>query len=286
MKIPARLQPLLRDGLIDDVLFQLMSGKEAQVFVVTSEGETLCAKVYKEATQRSFKQAAQYQEGRSFRNTRRTRAMSKSTKFGQKEQEKAWLNAEVEALFRLAEAGVRVPKPYSFVDGVLLMELIQDEEGNPAPRLDDVAFTPEIALDYHRHMLQEIVRMLCAGLVHGDLSEFNVLVDAYGPVIIDLPQAVDAARNNNARQMLLRDVNNMTQYFGQYNAELLKGQYGEEIWALYEQGKLHPAVELTGHFSQSPVETDIAEMLRIIEHAKEEEAARRARAQAAEDGDL
>jgi RIO kinase 1 len=286
MKIPKRLQPLVNEGLVDDVLFQLMSGKEAQIFVVRSGDEIRCAKVYKEANNRSFRQAVQYQEGRSVRNTRRARAMAKGTRYGQKEQEAAWLNAEVEALYRLADAGVRVPRPYWFVEGVLLMELIADEHGDPAPRLDDVAFDVDMARDYHGRMMREIVRMLCAGLVHGDLSEFNVLIDAGGPVVIDLPQAVNAAGNNNAQMMLARDVNNMTAYFGQYDPGLLGSRYAEEIWHLYQRGELHPDTELTGRFERANVDTDIAEMLRIIEHAREEEEERREREHAARNGEL
>lgn len=286
MKIPKRLQPLVDDGLVDEVLFQLMSGKEAQVFVVRCGEEIRCAKVYKEASKRSFKQAVQYQEGRSVRNSRRARAMAKGTRFGQKEQEDAWLNAEVEALYRLSAAGVRVPTPHGFVDGVLLMDLIVDDEGDPAPRLDDVAFDVETARDYHGRMMMEIVRMLCAGLVHGDLSEFNVLVDGEGPVVIDLPQAVNAAGNNSAQMMLARDVNNMTAYFGQYDRSLLITHYAEEIWDLFERGNLHPDVKLTGEFAHKNVDADIATMLRIIEHAKEEEEERKERERAARDGEF
>lgn len=286
MKIPKRLQPLVDDGLIDEVYYQLMSGKEAQVFVVSANNQVRCAKVYKEAHKRSFKQAAQYQEGRTVRNSRRARAMAKGTKFGQKEAEEAWLNAEVEALYRLAEAGVRVPTPYWFLEGVLVMELVVDEDGDPAPRLDDVAFDADTARDYHARMMQEIVRMLCAGLVHGDLSEFNVLIDHSGPVVIDLPQAVNAAGNNNAKMMLLRDVNNMTQYFGQYAPDLLVTHYGEEIWDLFEHGNLHPHVKLTGQFAHSNVEADIATMMRIIEHAKTEEEERKERERMARTGEF
>ena len=286
MKIPKRLQPLVDDGLIDEVYYQLMSGKEAQVFVVSANNQVRCAKVYKEANKRSFKQAAQYQEGRSVRNSRRARAMAKGTKFGQREAEQAWLNAEVEALYRLAEAGVRVPTPYWFLEGVLVMELVVDEDGDPAPRLDDVAFDAETARDYHGRMMQEIVRMLCAGLVHGDLSEFNVLIDHSGPVVIDLPQAVNAAGNNNAKMMLLRDVNNMTQYFGQYAPDLLITHYGEEIWDLFEHGNLHPNVKLSGEFAQSDVDADIATMMRIIEHAKLEEEERKERERMARAGEF
>jgi RIO kinase 1 len=286
MKIPKRLQPLVEDGLVDEVLYQLMSGKEAQVFVVLCGEEVRCAKVYKEANKRSFKQAVQYQEGRSVRNTRRARAMAKGTKFGQKEQEDAWLNAEVDALHRLATAGVRVPTPYWFLEGVLLMELIVDADGDPAPRLDDVAFDAELAQEYHSHMMMEIVLMLCAGLVHGDLSEFNVLIDANGPVIIDLPQAVNAAGNNNAKMMLTRDVSNMTAYFGQYAPGLLVTHYADEIWDLFEHGNLHPNVKLTGQFAASDVDADIASMMRIIEHAKQEEDERKERERMARDGEF
>lgn len=286
MKTPKRLIPLVQDGLVDEVLYPLMSGKEAQVFVVRCGDAIRCAKVYKEAGKRSFRQAVQYQEGRTVRNSRRARAMAKATRYGQKEQESAWLNAEVDALYRLANAGVRVPTPHGFVDGVLLMELIVDDEGDPAPRLDDVAFDAETAREYHGRMMMEIVRMLCAGLVHGDLSPFNVLIDGEGPVVIDLPQAVNAAGNNSAKMMLARDVNNMTAYFGQYDRSLLATQYADEIWDLYERGRLHPDVSLTGHFDNPQVEADIATMLRIIEHAREEEQERRERERAARDGEL
>lgn len=277
MKIPKRLQPLVDDGMIDEVLMQLMSGKEAQVYVVRCGEEERCAKVFKEAKQRSFKQAAQYQEGRKERNTRRARAMAKKTRYGQKEQEQAWLNAEVDALYRLAGAGVRVPEPHGFVDGVLLMEMITDADGNVAPRLDEVTLTPEQAEAYYAKVIQDVVRMLCAGLIHGDLSEFNVLVDADGPVIIDLPQAVDAAGNNSAAAMLERDVDNMRNYFGQYAPVLLDTHYGKEMWALYESGELHPDSQLTGHFVFDTHIADVDELMEVIDDAKEEEAERQAR---------
>lgn len=286
MKIPDRLAALVNDGLIDEVYYALMSGKEAQVFVVRANNEVRCAKVYKEANKRSFKQAVQYQEGRTVRNSRRARAMAKGTRYGQKEAEEAWLNAEVEALYRLADAGVRVPQPYWFVDGVLVMELVVDEEGEPAPRLDNVAFDPETAREYHAQMMTEIVRMLCAGLVHGDLSEFNVLVDHSGPVVIDLPQAVNAAGNNSAKMMLTRDVNNMRDYFGQYAPDLLVTHYAEEIWDLFEHGNLRPDTKLTGEFAEINVEADLATMMRIIEHAKEEEEERKERERMARDGEF
>ena len=271
MKVPKRLQPLVDDGMVDEVLYQLMSGKEAQVYVVRCGDQTRCAKVFKEASKRSFKQAVEYQEGRKVRNSRRARAMSKKTKYGQKEQEDAWLNAEVDALYRLASAGVRVPEPMGFVDGVLLMELVADEDGKAAPRLDDVTLSPDQARDFHAQVIREVVRMLSAGLIHGDLSEFNVLVDANGPVIIDLPQAVNAAGNNNAERMLERDVDNMRRYFGRFAPELLNTDYGKEIWALYESGNLHPDSRLTGCFQHDETAANVDELMEIIDAAKEEE---------------
>ncbi|MDH5485636.1 MAG: serine protein kinase RIO [Gammaproteobacteria bacterium] len=281
MKIPKRLQPLLDDGLIDEIICQLKSGKEAQVYMVRCGESVRCAKVYKEANQRSFKQAVQYQEGRKTRNSRRDRAMQKRTSYGQKESEAAWLCAEVDALYKLAAAGVRVPQPYGFTDGVLLMELITDSDGHAAPRLSDVSFSREQALDYHDRIIREVVRMLCAGLVHGDLSEFNVLVDEHGPVIIDLPQAVNAAGNNSAYMMLERDVTNMRIYFGQYAPELLTTAYGKEIWRLYESGRLHPDTILTGQFAESKVKADVKGVLNVIDAAIKEEFERRQRAQSA-----
>jgi len=256
MRAPKRLQPLIEDGLIDGVIGQLMSGKEATVYTVRCGSEIRCAKVYKEAAKRSFKKATQYQEGRKVRNSRRARAMEKSSKYGRKQQEETWQNAEVDALYLLANAGVRVPKPYGCFDGVLLMELVTDENGDVAPRLGDVSMSAEQALEDHALMMDYVVLMLCAGIVHGDLSEFNVLVNDYGPVIIDLPQAVDASANNHAESMLYRDVDNMTHYYGQFAPELLSSQYGKEIWALYEDGALKPGVELSGNFAESEQASD------------------------------
>lgn len=277
MKFPKRIQPLIEDGLVDEVISQLMSGKEATVYVVRCGAEIRCAKVYKEASKRSFKKAVEYQEGRKGRNSRRARAMEKGSKFGRNQQEEAWQNAEVDALYRLANAGVRVPKPYGCFDGVLLMELITDDEGNIAPRLNDVSMTPELAIADHRTIMKYVMQMLCAGIVHGDLSEFNVLVDDYGPVIIDLPQAVDAAGNNNAQAMLARDVNNMTSYYGQYAPELLHTQYAKEIWALYEDGDLNPEVELTGQFKESEEAADVDVVMQEIKAAFDEEQERQER---------
>jgi len=277
MKTPKRIQPLVEEGLVDEVVCQMMSGKEATVFIVRCGSELRCAKVYKEANKRSFKKAVEYREGRKGRNTRRARAMEKGSKFGRSQQEDAWQNAEVDALYRLADAGVRVPKPYGCFDGVLLMELITDDEGKVAPRLNDVSMTSELALADHAVVMKQVTRMLCAGVVHGDLSEFNVLVDDYGPVIIDLPQAVDAAGNNNARSMLERDVNNMTAFYGQFAPELLHSKYAKEIWALYEGGELHPEVELTGHFEESTEAADVDVVMQEIKAAFAEEQERQER---------
>ena len=285
MKIPKRIQPLVDDGLVDEVISRLMSGKEADVYIVRCGDEIRCAKVYKEAAKRGFKQAVKYQEGRKVRNSRRARAMEKGSKFGRKQQEETWQNAEVDALYRLAEAGVRVPQPYDCLDGVLLMELVTDEHGEVAPRLGDVTMSAEQALEDHAIIMQYVVRTLCAGLVHGDLSEFNVLVDENGPVIIDLPQAVDAAANNNAESMLARDVNNMTLYYSQYAPELLDTHYAKEIWALYEDGQLHPDTELTGHFEESTEAADIDAVLEDIKSVLAEEQERLERLKEVNDGD-
>jgi RIO kinase 1 len=279
MKPPPRLQPLIEEGLIDTVVRQLMSGKEASVFVVRSADQTWCAKIYKAATQRSFRQAVDYTENRKVKNTRQARAMAKGTRFGREAREAAWQSAEVDALYRLAAAGVRVPRPHNFFEGVLLMELVTDEYGDAAPRLNDVVLSPEQARTYHGMLVTEVVRMLCAGVVHGDLSEFNILLAADGPVIIDLPQAVDAAGNTHAQRMLLRDVNNLRAFFGQFAPELLQTHYGPEIWDLYQRGMLHPEVALTGRFERQKSAVDVGSVLRVIGDAQAEESARRLRQQ-------
>lgn len=282
MKIPKQIQPLVDDGLVDEVLYQLMSGKEASVYVVRRGSDVCCAKVYKEADNRSFKQAVQYREGRKVRNSRRARAMEKGSKFGRGQQEKVWQSAEVDALYTLANAGVRVPQPYGCFDGVLLMELVTDSDGMAAPRLNDISMTAAQAREDHDLVIRYAARMLCAGLVHGDLSEFNVLVDQDGPIIIDLPQAVDAAANNNAKWMFERDVNNMTTYYSQFAPELLTTQYAKEIWSLYEEGKLHPDAELTGFFEESTQVADVDGVLEEINAAMLEEQSRLARIRDAE----
>ncbi len=290
MKAPPRLQLLIEEGLIDSVVRQLMSGKEAMVFVVRCGDETRCAKIYKEATQRSFRQAVDYTENRKVKNSRSARAMAKGSKFGRQEQEAAWQSAEVDALYRLAAAGVRVPQPYNFHEGVLLMELVTDANGDAAPRLNDVAFTPQQALAHHATLMGEVVRMLCAGVVHGDLSEFNILLahaagadgveGATGvdfPVIIDLPQAVDAAGNNHAQRMLLRDVANLRDFFGQFAPVLLTTDYGPEIWSLYQAGLLTNETRLTGRYQRTQKDVDVGSLMREIDDARAEDAARRLR---------
>ena len=274
MKTPTRLEPLLEDGLIDDVVRQLMSGKEATVYVVRCGDDVRCAKVYKEANKRSFRQSVDYTEGRKVKSSRQSRAMEKGSKFGRKAQEEAWQSAEVDALYRLAAAGVRVPKPFNFYEGVLFMELVTDANGNAAPRLNDVELTAEQARIYHRALIQEVVRMLCAGIVHGDLSEFNILLSQDGPVIIDLPQAVDAAGNNQAKGMLERDVDNLASYFGHFAPELLTSQYGKEIWALYAHGDLKVDTVLSGRFREDTKAVDLKSVMREIDDVKKAEANR------------
>ena len=265
MKTPQRLQPLVTEGLVDEVLRQLMSGKEATVYIVRCGEEIRCAKVYKDAKQRSFRKSTSYQEGRKTKNSRQARAMEKGSRYGRQMQEEAWQSAEVDALYRLAAAGVRVPQPYICHEGVLLMDLITDADGHPAPRLNDIELSPEQALEFHAGLLNQVVRMLCAGIIHGDLSEYNILVGAAGPVIIDLPQAVDAAGNSSAGTMLERDVANLASYFGRFAPQLADSEYGKEIWRLYQAGGLTPETELTGRIE---VEHRIADVDAVLEEVK------------------
>ena len=274
MKVPQGLQPLVEDGVVDTVIRQLQSGKEAEVYVVACGEEIRCAKVYKSSEHRSFKQVAEYREGRKSRGSRNTRATAKRGRHGRKLKEEEWKTSEIDALYVLAAAGVRVPKPHGVHDGVLLMELVQDEDGNPAPRLNEVEITAQQARDWHAFLIAEIVRMLCAGRIHGDLSEFNVLVDPAGPVIIDLPQAIDASSNNNAFRMLDRDVNNMRWTFSRAAPELLDTQYAREMWDLYTSGELRPETALTGRYIRSEANADVDAVLDAIEEARREAEAR------------
>jgi RIO kinase 1 len=270
MKVPKQLNALIEDGLVDEVLQQLMSGKEATIFIVRCGDKIRCAKVYKDASKRSFKKAVQYREGRHVKNSRRGRAMAKGSKFGKQEQEDIWQHAEADALYLLSQADVRVPKPYGCFEGVLLMELVTVADGGVAPRLNDVTMSPEQARKDHLILMRDVVRMLCAGIVHGDLSEFNVLNNESGPIIIDLPQAVNAAGNNNARAMLVRDVRNITNYYGRFAPELLKTKYAPEIWAHYEAGTLAPDTKLTGHFKDTRKKADVKGVLGEVEFAAKE----------------
>jgi RIO kinase 1 len=277
MRVPAGLQELLDEAIIDEVVRQLKSGKEASVYAVRCGAEIRCAKVYKDMAQRSFQQRSQYQEGRKVRGSRDARAMAKSTRYGRKEQENAWKNAEVDALYQLSAAGVRVPRPFGFFNGVLIMEMVTDADGDVAPRLGEVDLSPEVAREYHGFLISQIVRMLCTGLIHGDLSQFNVLIDAQGPVIIDLPQAVNAAGNNNAFAMLERDVNNVTETLGQFAPELLQTNFAAEMWQLFEQGELKPDSVLTGVHIKDETPADVEQVVLAIDEAREQEMFRRER---------
>lgn len=270
MKTPAALQPLIDDGVIDEVIRSLKSGKEATVYLVRCGSQVRCAKVYRDLAQRSFQRRARYQEGRKVRGSRQARAMSKRTRFGRREQEAAWKNAEVDALYKLQAAGVRVPKPYGYFNDTLIMELVIDVAGDPAPRLGEVELLPETARQYHRFLIQQIVRMLSIGLIHGDLSEFNVLVAPDGPVIIDLPQVVNAAGNNGALAMLERDVNNIRGTLGRFAPELLETQFAQEMWALFEQGELTADSELSGVFARDAKAADPQSVLLAVDDAREE----------------
>ena len=270
MKTPTALQPLIEDGVIDEVIRALKSGKEATVYLVRSGTQTRCAKVYRDMRQRSFQRRAQYQEGRKLRGSRQTRAANKNTRFGRGEQEAAWKNAEVDALYRLQAAGVRVPKPYGYFNDVLLMELVVGSDGHPAPRLGEIDLSPEKAREYHEFLIRQIVRMLDIGLIHGDLSEFNVLVDSDGPVIIDLPQVVNAAGNNGALAMLERDVNNIRGTLGRFAPELLATEFAREMWDVYERGELTADRQLRGLFARDETVADAEGVLLVVDDAREE----------------
>jgi len=282
MKIPKRFKPLIEDGLINEVIQTIMSGKEATLYIVRCGAEIRCAKVYKEANKRSFKKSVQYQEGRKVKNSRRARAMEKGSKYGKQQQEETWQNAEIDSLRKVRDCGVRVPETFGCFDGVLLMELITDKNNQVAPRLADISMTEATAIKEHSIIINFIVLMLCAGIIHGDLSEFNVLIGKNGAVIIDLPQAVDAASNNNAELMFKRDVNNMTRYFANYAPKLINTSYAEEIWEHYEDGSLHPSITLSGVFKEPSALANVDTVIQEIKAALAEEEARLARAKEAD----
>ena len=275
MRMPDSLAALVDYGIIQQVVRPLMSGKEAQVYLVVSEGEERVAKVYKEAQARTFKHRAEYTEGRKTRSSRDQRAIRKRTRHGRAQDEAAWRSTEVEMIYRLRDAGVRVPEPHQFVDGVLVMELIKDAAGNPAPRLGDLTFESKRALEIHQELLGQVVRMLCAGVVHGDFSDFNVLMGVDGPVMIDFPQAVDPARNQNARRLLIRDVDNLHRFVARFAPHARRPLYAQEMWELYQGNRLEPTTKLAGGYRPARTKTDTTEVLMLIDEAGAEERARR-----------
>jgi RIO kinase 1 len=277
MRVPESLAPLIEQGTIDSVVRPLMSGKEAAVYLVLARGRPCAAKVYNEANNRSFKHRADYTEGRRVRNTRDMRAMAKRSRFGRQQLEASWRNTVVDVIYKLQAAGVRVPEPYDYVDGVLVMELVVDDTGEPAPRLVDVTLEPEQGMAVFEHLIREVQRMLCAGVVHGDLSDFNVLMTAEGPVIIDFPQAVDPAHNRNARKLLIRDVRNLTSFLARHTPKLKGTRYAEEMWQLYEAGKLTPDTKLTGKWKPPSRKADTSSLLAEIEALEREARERRER---------
>lgn len=285
MKTPIGLRPLIDDGVIDEVMRPLKSGKEASVYVVRVGDEIRCAKVYKDLTTRSFQQRTQYQEGRKVRGSREARAIGKASKYGRRQQEDAWKNTEVDALYQLVDAGVRVPQPFGYFHGVLVMELVTDADGFAAPRLGEVELAPDVAREYHAFLVRQVVRMLCVGLIHGDLSQYNVLVAPEGPVIIDLPQVVSAAGNNAARAMLQRDVNNLTACLGRFAPELLETYYAEEMWTLFETGELRPDSMLTGDYTPDERDIDLDAIRHAINDAREEALIRQQGREAAAEAD-
>lgn len=268
MKIPERLAALEAIGAIDGVVRPLMSGKEAAVYLVETRGELRVAKVYKEASRRSFQHRAEYTEGRKVRNSRQQRAIDKKSKYGREEIESAWRSAEVDAIWKLRAAGVRVPEPYDFVEGVLVMELIRGWDGGPAPRLVDVDFTPDEARDLHRILVREVCKMLCAGVIHGDLSDFNVLITPEGPVIIDFPQWVDPSGNLSARKLFVRDMDNVTSFLARFLPSLADTRFGPEMWSLYEKGTLLPDSPLTGRWRGSERQANVSRVVDEIQAAE------------------
>jgi RIO kinase 1 len=286
MKAPESLETLVDYGIIQEVIRPLMSGKEAQVFVVVAGGEECVAKVYKEANARTFKHRSDYTEGRRTRNTRDQRAMNKRSQHGRKKDEDAWRSTEVDMIYRLRDAGVRVPEPINFVEGVLVMELVKDAEGQAAPRLGDLTFSPREAREIYQKLIREVVRMLCAGVIHGDLSDFNVLMSADGPVVIDFPQSVDPTQNPNGEKLLLRDVENLHRFLVRFAPDEVVRPYGQEIWSLFQKNKLTPELKLTGLHRVPVGKADTREVMELIKDADRDEEKRRGLRESDEDEDF
>ncbi|HAT09639.1 MAG TPA: serine protein kinase RIO [Planctomycetes bacterium] len=280
MLIPDRLRSMIDDGFVRRIIRPLKSGKEAEVFVVETEDGICAAKVYKEAHRRNFRQRQDYVEGRRSGDTRRDRAIDSGSRFGQAQREAAWQTAESDTMRRLNAAGIRIPRLRQLGDGVLLMDLVTGADGDPAPQLATQHYQRDEAKHWHYQLVHEVSRMLCAGVVHGDLSEYNILHATNGPVIIDFPQATDAARNSNAKRLLLRDVNNLTRFFSRFAPELRRSEYGQEMWLLHEQTALKPDTRLTGRYTAARGAVDAQIVLREIEAAKRD-AAKRAEIRAA-----
>jgi RIO kinase 1 len=239
----ARTQELLNlveEGVIDAVHAQLMSGKEATVYVVERQGHLGAAKVYRARDDRTFKKVASYVEGRNqTRNSRDRRAMNNKSSYGRGLLEEGWQEMEFRALRAAFDAGVRVPEPFFLYENVLLMELIVDEAGAPAKRLADFPFTPEQASALHLEIFLQVKRLLESGLIHADLSAYNVLMAATGPTLIDLPQVVDVAGNNNAGLILRRDLRNVTEHLARFDARLLRfANCGEALFRHCQRGTL------------------------------------------------
>jgi RIO kinase 1 len=228
------LDILLADGVIDEVLGRLKSGKEANISLVRRGDDVLAAKVYKDRSTRSFKNNADYKEGRKVRNSRTQRAMDSGGRFGRDAAEQAWKSAEADALYRLVGSGVRGPVPVMFYEGVLLMELVKDREGRPAPRMIDVAIEPAAAVGVYADLVAQMIAMLCCDLIHGDLSPYNILAAADGPTIIDFPQVVSAVHSSRAEFFFLRDFDNVVRFVSGFDPSLAVHRHdGRAIWRAY-----------------------------------------------------
>lgn len=248
------LEPLLADGIIDGILGQLKTGKEAEVWLVQHGDQVVAAKLYKERHARNFRNNVGYREGREVRNSRTRRAMEKGSRFGQAAAEEAWRSAEADSLYTLHAAGVRVPTPVMFYEGVLLMELVLGADGHPAPRLVEAPpATAEDARALYLDIRAQVVRMLSADLIHGDLSPYNILMAAAGPTLIDFPQTVAAARNNRAEFYFRRDLDNVRNFLAGFDPGL-RGMGGDtgEIWNAYVRRDLTPDFAPSGTWREPP----------------------------------